>query len=98
VLGSLFRYETRTRNKTNLMVFLQPRIIRSAEDSRDLSASRYDFVIGEQVKTGENAKLLPGEPPPPVLRPFQEQSPPALTTVPATPPAAGADTAAPAQK
>ena len=30
VLGSLFRYDTRERQKTNLMVFLKPTIIRGA--------------------------------------------------------------------
>ena len=85
LLGSLFRYETRTRNKTNLMVFLQPRIIRSAEEGRDFTASRYEYVIGEQVRTGENAKLLPGEGPPAVLPPLQAQWPSGLQQAPATP-------------
>jgi general secretion pathway protein D len=71
LLGNLFRYQTRNRNKTNLMVFLQPRILRNAEESRDLAASRYDYVIGEQVKSGDNAKLMPGESAPAVLPPLQ---------------------------
>ncbi|MGE5524064.1 MAG: hypothetical protein ACM3SS_10120, partial [Rhodospirillaceae bacterium] len=79
VLGNLFRYQTRNRNKTNLMVFLQPRILRSAEESRDLAASRYDYVIGEQVKTGDNAKLMPGESAPPVLPPLQTLPAPRTT-------------------
>ncbi|HWI13097.1 MAG TPA: type II secretion system secretin GspD, partial [Burkholderiales bacterium] len=75
ILGQLFRYETRTRNKTNLMVFLQPHIVRNALDAHELSASRYDYIMGQQIKTGENAKLLRGEDQPPVLPPLQEKRP-----------------------
>ena len=31
ILGGLFKYNTRSRNKTNLMVFLRPTLLRSAE-------------------------------------------------------------------
>ncbi len=37
VLGNLFRSRSRTRTKTNLMVFLRPTIIRSADDARPLT-------------------------------------------------------------
>ena len=30
IVGALFRYDTRARSKTNLMVFLRPTIVRSA--------------------------------------------------------------------
>jgi general secretion pathway protein D len=86
VLGSLFRYQTRNRTKTNLMVFLQPRILRSEEETRDLSASRYDYVIGEQMKTGDNAKLMQGEQAPPVLPPYDVRSPAPARPAPVVPP------------
>jgi len=47
-LGALFTYKTRSRVKTNLMVFLRPTVLRDAERARSLTASRYDYVIGEQ--------------------------------------------------
>ena len=89
ILGSLFRYQTRTRNKTNLMVFLQPHIVRSEQELHDLSASRYDYVIGEQMKSGNNAKLMRGEQAPPVLPPLEEKRPaaPASSSEPQVPPA-----------
>jgi general secretion pathway protein D len=87
-LGSLFRYQTRNRTKTNLMVFLQPRILRSEEEARALSASRYDYVIGEQVKTGDNAKLMQGEQAPPVLPPYEVRSPAPARPAPVVPPPA----------
>ena len=69
VLGALFRYETRKRTKTNLMVFLRPQIIRDAAAYQGITADRYDYVIGEQQKNAKNARLMSGEPPLPVLPP-----------------------------
>ncbi|SAI46301.1 general secretion pathway protein D [Bordetella ansorpii] len=44
VLGALFRYDTRQRVKTNLMVFLRPYVVRDAAQGRGLTASRYDYM------------------------------------------------------
>lgn len=44
VLGNLFKSESRSRKKTNLMVFLRPVIVRDAEASQRLSISRYDLM------------------------------------------------------
>ena len=44
VLGTLFRSEKRTRNKTNLMVFLRPYVIRDAASASAVVADRYDFM------------------------------------------------------
>lgn len=43
-LGALFRSAAREHKKTNLMVFIRPRIIRSSADARDLTAPRYDYM------------------------------------------------------
>jgi general secretion pathway protein D len=48
LLGALFRYKTRSRTKTNLMVFLRPTVLRDAERARSLTDSRYDYILGEQ--------------------------------------------------
>jgi general secretion pathway protein D len=69
VLGAMFRYETRKRTKTNLMVFLRPQVIRDANAYRGITADRYDYVIGEQQRLGRDTRLMPGEPPVPVLPP-----------------------------
>ena len=50
LIGSLFRYNTRTRNKTNLMVFLRPTLLRSAQGVSSLTNDRYDYILGEQLK------------------------------------------------
>jgi general secretion pathway protein D len=59
VIGSLFRYNTRTRNKTNLMVFLRPTVLRSADRANALTNDRYDYIIGEQLKAKSAPSLLP---------------------------------------
>jgi general secretion pathway protein D len=44
LIGSLFRYTSRHRTKTNLMIFLRPHIVRSNQDSRRLTLDRYDYM------------------------------------------------------
>jgi general secretion pathway protein D len=44
VVGNLFQYKTSTGGKTNLMVFLRPTVIRSAEQSNEVSLDRYDYM------------------------------------------------------
>ncbi len=53
--GNLFKSESRSRKKTNLMVFLRPVVVRSAADSDALSQGRYDLMRGNQI----NAQPVP---------------------------------------
>jgi general secretion pathway protein D len=48
VLGYLFRYQSKRRTKTNLMVFLRPTVIRSDEQSVAVASDRYDYIRGAQ--------------------------------------------------
>ena len=43
-LGRLFRYDSRKREKTNLLVFLRPVVLRTADSAWDVTASRYDYI------------------------------------------------------
>ncbi|CAB3643622.1 Putative secretin GspD [Paraburkholderia sediminicola] len=45
-LGQLFRSEQKTRNKTNLMVFLRPVIISDRNTAQAVTSNRYDYVQG----------------------------------------------------
>lgn len=47
-LRNLFRYENRNRKKTNLMVFLRPRIVREEREARDIAEDRYDMLLNAQ--------------------------------------------------
>ncbi len=44
VIGQLFRYDSRKRVKTNLLVFLRPVIIRDGVDAHGVTADRYDYI------------------------------------------------------
>jgi general secretion pathway protein D len=78
IIGNLFKYRTRQRNKTNLMVFLRPVIIRSKDDSNSISANRYDYMrsAGERAATPKDSALLPDYGTP-VLPQLQNGQPPA---------------------
>ena len=44
VLGNLFKYQSRTRAKRNLMVFLRPTVIRTTEHGTSVTVDRYDYI------------------------------------------------------
>jgi general secretion pathway protein D len=54
VIGNLFRSRGRSRARTNLMVFIRPTILRTAEDVQAMSARRYNYVRGHQIIASPN--------------------------------------------
>lgn len=60
ILGALFRSETRSRKKTNLMVFLRPVVIRDASASDRLSNDRYEQMraVQNESQPTEGAPVL----------------------------------------
>lgn len=48
VVGQLFRYDSRKRVKTNLLVFLRPVVIRDANAAHGVSTDRYDYIRQQQ--------------------------------------------------
>ena len=48
VVGNLFKSRGRQREKTNLMVFIRPTILRSAADARAMTNRRYGYVRDQQ--------------------------------------------------
>lgn len=80
VLGALFRYNTRSRSKTNLMIFLRPVVLRSAQSAESITSDRYDYIMGEQRGMVPSPSVLPdlGAPALPPLegaKPQQEPAP-----------------------
>jgi general secretion pathway protein D len=60
LIGGLFKYQTRNRDKTNLMVFLRPVVLRDSKSAAALSGNRYDYIRGEQANhLKETDSLLP---------------------------------------
>ena len=87
VFGNLFKSESRSRKKTNLMVFLRPVILRDAAAADELSLDRYDLMRGLQggAQPKPSAVLPVNVAPqlPPVLRP--EPPPQPAVTSPVAP-------------
>lgn len=81
VIGWLFKSESRTRTKKNLMVFLRPVVMRDAASSDALSNNRYQQMMGLQqnAQPGFNPILGSGNapvlPPAPVPKPKEESKP-----------------------
>jgi general secretion pathway protein D len=58
VVGGLFRSESRSRKRTNLMVFLRPIVMRDAESSNRFSTDRYDQMRTQQQTTQPAPSLV----------------------------------------
>ena len=60
ILGHLFRYESRQRERTNLLIFLRPHIFREADDSLGITGKAYNYISDKEgdVKPWPNL-LLP---------------------------------------
>ena len=94
VLGNLFKSRTRTRNKTNLMVFLRPVVVRSKEASNSIAMDRYDYMRAAGAAGRPEDSPLMRDLGAPVLPPLVNGQPPlggSMATRPVqTPPPANA--------
>ena len=86
VVGGLFRSENRSRNKTNLMVFLRPIVVRDTATSDALMTDRYDAIRALQQTTQPPAsmvmKSVSGAP---ILPALPQRAEPAAGATPAQP-------------
>lgn len=85
VLGNLFKYRTRTRNKTNLMVFLRPVVVRSKDASASIAMDRYEYMRAAGASAQPEASPLLRDLGVPQLPPLVNGQPPAgggMATVP----------------
>ncbi len=65
LLGNLFKYEKRTRDKVNLMVFIRPVILRDPQAPQQITNERYDYIRNEQGLTKpEHRWVIPDMPVP----------------------------------
>ncbi|MDP1997385.1 MAG: type II secretion system secretin GspD, partial [Gallionella sp.] len=71
LLGNLFRHETRRRTKTNLMVFIRPYVLRTAQASLGLTQDRYEYLRGEQKNSQLPTRALLPDMPAPQVPPFK---------------------------
>jgi general secretion pathway protein D len=77
VLGHLFRYETRKQQKTNLMVFLRPFVVRDENAARSLAVDRYDQMRMLEESTKQSPHPLLPQFEPPVMPPLGPGTKPA---------------------
>ncbi|TFW13578.1 type II secretion system secretin GspD [Duganella callida] len=87
VLGNLFKYQSRTRKKTNLMIFLRPVVIRSKDQSTSLASDRYDYMRTQQQDIKPPEGILVKDLGQPVLPQLQGGAPVGAVVVPPLPPA-----------
>ena len=92
VLGHLFRSQSRTKTRTNLMVFLRPTVLRDAATSNKLSMDRYDLIRAQQQDGQPSRSFVtpinesPVLPPSPTVTNTEKP----LSVPPPPPPASGA--------
>jgi general secretion pathway protein D len=73
LIGALFRKKKKSAVKTNLMIFLQPKIIRNPDDLNTLTSDRYELIRSEQSESQPQTRNLLPEPPPRLLgQPWQK--------------------------
>ena len=53
LIGSLFRYKKNSKDKTNLMVFLHPVIMRDGELAERMTHGKYEFMRARQIEASE---------------------------------------------
>lgn len=108
VLGRLFRSESKSRTKSNLMVFLRPVIVRDADTAQQISLDRYDYMRAQSAAyRSDNRSMLDRDVPqmpPPLPSPAQGGGagvgafdPPTLTPRAQPAPAVGAPSTPPAE-
>ena len=76
-LGALFRSEKREKNRSNLMVFLKPTIMRDGDAATRLSLDRYDLIRATQKDAQPVPNLLLPLKDAPVVPPLRAPTAPA---------------------
>lgn len=95
VLGELFRTRNSKKTKTNLMVFIRPKILLDGDQVAEETQAKYNYLRGiQQQRNRGKAPMLPGERQP-TLPAMEVLSPPQPTRP--VPPPAPALESAPAQ-
>ena len=61
LIGNLFKYRSTANTKRNLMVFIQPTILRDSDTSQHYTNDRYNYLRNLQLKDRSDVQLMPGE-------------------------------------
>jgi general secretion pathway protein D len=86
LLGNLFKVRNTQKTKTNLMVFIRPRVLRTAEQAAIETNAKYNYLRNLQLEQNDGkVNLMPGESRP-ALPPVIGPSAPPTATAPEMPP------------
>jgi general secretion pathway protein D len=90
LIGEAFKTRSSAREKTNLMVFIRPKILADATQRTIETNAKYNMIRDAQRAQGPRAEVLPLLPfdKPPQLPPAQPVPPPAPAAQPEAAPAA----------
>jgi general secretion pathway protein D len=87
ILGNLFRVRNTKKSKSNLMVFIRPRVLRTAEQAAIETNSKYNYLRNLQIdQNNGKVKLMPGETRPTLPTLIGPTVPPTAQPAPASPP------------
>jgi general secretion pathway protein D len=81
LVGNLFKSRSKARNKTNLMVFIRPTILRSADEARAMTERRYGYVRAQQYRQNPDREPTLDE----LVREYMGIAPPAAPPPPPPP-------------
>ncbi len=80
VIGALFRVRNTQKTKTNLMVFIRPRVLRTAEQAAIETNSKYEYLRNLQLDRNDGkVRMMPGSKQPtlpPLVGPTRPTPPP----------------------
>ena len=81
-LGNLFKTRSSTKDKTNLMVFLRPKILVNAEQMATETEAKYNYIRNLQSNQGGKVQMIPSEHQPmlPDLKTLQPSAAPPAET------------------
>jgi general secretion pathway protein D len=75
ILGNLFRYDSRHKVKTNLMVFLRPYVLKDDNNtvSNNITGERYEYIRNEQGQVRATPRNVMPQMDTPMLPPWTQQ-------------------------
>ena len=79
LIGNLFKYRSTANTKRNLMVFIQPTILRDSETTQQYTKDRYNYFRNIQLQDRSPVQLMPGD-----NRPLLDELKPTDNAAPAT--------------
>ena len=61
LIGNLFKYRSTSNTKRNLMVFIQPTILRDSQTAQQYTKDRYNYFRNIQLQDRSPVQLMPGD-------------------------------------